>query len=137
MRFALWPEASAEEHAAELRNVLAGVGTGSLPIVELVAASEDGALVGFAEVGLRSHADGCDPARPAGYLEGWFVAEPYRLQGIGARLVAAAMEWTRSQGCVEFASDVLLENELSQKAHRALGFEEVSRLVVYRKPLRA
>ena len=135
MRFALWPEASAEEHAAELRDVLAGVGTGSMPLVEFVA-TEDSALVGFAEVGLRSHAEGCDPARPAGYLEGWFVVEAHRRRGIGARLVEAAMEWARSQGCVEFASDVLVENELSQQAHRALGFEEVSRLVVYRRPLR-
>jgi len=42
--------------------------------------SPNQSLVGFLEVGLRSHADGCDPAQPVGYVEGWFVAPDHRGQ---------------------------------------------------------
>jgi aminoglycoside 6'-N-acetyltransferase I len=134
LRHALWPEGSAPEHAAELRSLLAGT-YAPFPIVELVVEDGRGALIGFAEVSLRSYSDGCDPARPVGYLEGWFVAADRRREGIGTRLVEAAEQWARSQGCIELASDVEIDNGISHAAHRALGFEEVSRVVVYRKPL--
>ena len=134
LRHALWPEGSAPEHAAELRSVIAGT-YAAFPLIELVVEDDRGAMIGFAEVSVRSYSDGCDPARPVGYLEGWFVVADRRREGIGARLVGAAEQWARAQGCVEFASDVELDNEISHAAHRALGFEEVSRVVVYRKPL--
>jgi len=84
---------------------------------------------------LRSHADGCNPSRPVGYVEGWYVAESHRNRGIGRKLVAAAEDWARSQGCVEIASDTWIENEVSQRAHKALGYEVVDRCVHYRKTL--
>lgn len=134
LRYALWPEASTEEHAAELDDVFAGKAS-MMPLVELVAESDDGAIVGFAEVGLRSYADGCDPTHPVGYVEGWFVVETHRRQGIGRALIAAAEDWVRAQGCVEMASDALLENEPSHRAHAALGYETVDRVVQFRKRL--
>jgi len=36
---------------------------------------------------------------------------------------------------VEMASDALIDNELSQRAHEALGYEVVDRCVHYRKRL--
>ena len=135
LRAALWPESSAEEHAQELRSILDGKAPGQLPLIELVAEDRSRELVGFAEVGLRSHADGCDAARSVGYLEGWYVAESHRNRGIGRKLLRAAEEWARKQGCIEMASDALLENELSQRVHEALGFEEVDRCVRYRRTL--
>jgi aminoglycoside 6'-N-acetyltransferase I len=106
-----------------------------MPLINFVAEAADGTLAGFAEVDLRSHADGCDPARPVGYLEGWYVIAAYRRCGLGRRLLAAAEEWARSHGCVEMASDTWLDNELSQSCHEALGFEVVDRCVHYRKAL--
>jgi aminoglycoside 6'-N-acetyltransferase I len=135
LRAALWPESSAEEHARELVAILDDKTPGTMPLIELVAEESSGALVGFAEVGLRSHADGCDPSHAAGYLEGWYVAESHRKRGIGRKLLQAAEEWARRQGCVEMASDALLTNELSQRVHEALGFAEVGRCVCYRKML--
>jgi aminoglycoside 6'-N-acetyltransferase I len=135
MRAALWPESSAPEHAKELQAILDGKGLGTLPLIELVAEENGGALVGFLEAGLRSHADGCDVSHAVGYIEGWYVAESHRKRGIGRKLVAAAEDWGRKQGCVEMASDALLGNNVSQRAHRALGYVEVDRCVTYRKPL--
>jgi aminoglycoside 6'-N-acetyltransferase I len=135
MRAALWPESSAEEHGQELLATLDGKAPGHLPLVELVAEDGSGTLVGFAEVGLRSHADGCDVSRAVGYLEGWYVSEKLRRRGIGRKLLQAAEEWARKQGCVEMASDALLENEVSQRTHEALGYAEVDRCVRYRKVL--
>ena len=46
-----------------------------------------------------------------------------------------AEAWAREQGCAELASDTWIDNEESQRAHAALGFEVVDRCVNYRKKL--
>jgi aminoglycoside 6'-N-acetyltransferase I len=135
LRQALWPEGSLEEHRREVEDILRGKTPGAMPLVEIVYEASDGALLGFIEVGVRSHADECDPAQPVGYVEGWYVADACRRQGIGAVLLRAAEDWSRRQGCKEIASDALIENELSQRAHEALGFQVVGRNVLYRKKL--
>jgi aminoglycoside 6'-N-acetyltransferase I len=129
MREALWPDATAAQHRAELPEWY-----GRPDRIVFVAVRQEGGLAGFAEVGLRSVADGCDTS-PVGYLEGWYVDADVRRQRVGAALVKAAEGWARRLGCVEFASDVELHNVGSQRAHDALGFEEVSRVVTYRKTL--
>jgi aminoglycoside 6'-N-acetyltransferase I len=135
MRAALWPDGSVEEHARELEEILAGAWSATYPYVVLVAETDDGRLIGFADVTVRSRADGCDPKRAVGYLEGWFVVEDQRRHGVGAALMKAAEEWARTQGCVEMASDTWITNEGSQRAHEALGFEVVDRVVTYCKRL--
>src|SRR5829696_1874096 len=123
MRATLWPDGSREEHARELDALLRGEGT-VYPYTILVAEGPEGELTGFADVTLRSYAEGCDPSRPVGYLEGWFVRAEHRRQGIGASLLRAAEQWARDQGCTEMGSDTWIDNELSQHAHERLGFEE-------------
>lgn len=135
LREALWPDTTAAEHACELEPILAGETPGSMPLVNFVAEAGDGRLLGFAEVDLRSHADGCDPARPVGYLEGWYVVQEARHSGIGRRLLSVAEDWARSHGCIEMASDTWIDNEVSQSCHEALGFQIVDRCVHYRKTL--
>jgi aminoglycoside 6'-N-acetyltransferase I len=135
MLAALWPDASAEEHAAEIAPILAGRPPGTLPLVLLAAEGDNGTLTGFLEVGLRSHADGCDTRQPVGFIEGWFVLENHRRKGIGSQLIAAAEDWARSKGCVEMASDTWLDDEMSLQAHAALGYEVVDRCIHFRKPL--
>jgi len=135
LREALWPESSAEEHGRELIPILAGKPHATMPLAVFVAEVNDGVLAGFLEVGLRSHADGCDPMRPVGFVEGWFVTESHRRQGLGAQLLSAAEDWARGHGCVEMASDTWIDHALSQRVHEALKFEVVDRCVHYRKAL--
>jgi aminoglycoside 6'-N-acetyltransferase I len=135
LREALWPESSAGEHSEELLGILDGKGLGTMPLTELVAEESSGMLLGFLEVGLRSHADGCDVSRAVGYVEGWYVMDRHRKRGIGRKLMVAAEEWARSQGCVEMASDALLGNVVSEQAHQALGFAVVDRCIRFRKAL--
>ena len=136
LREALWFKTPPGEHARELTQILEGKAPVTMPLVILVAEASDRILAGFLEVDLRSHADGCNPSRPVGYIEGWYVAENHRHRGVGRKLLAVAEDWARSQGCVEIASDALINNELSQRAHESLGYEVVDRCVHYRKKLR-
>jgi hypothetical protein len=46
---------------------------------------------------------------------------------VGAELMRSAEDWARAQGCLEMASDALINNEGSLRAHEALGFEIVDR----------
>jgi aminoglycoside 6'-N-acetyltransferase I len=135
MRALLWPDTSCEEQLKEVDAALRNRISGTLPVTILVAYDEDGALIGFLEVGMRSHADGCDAARPVGFVEGWFVQEPFRNRGVGRDLMRSAEDWARAQGCTEMASDTWIDNEGSQRAHEALGFEVVDRCVNFRKAL--
>jgi aminoglycoside 6'-N-acetyltransferase I len=134
MFHSLWPSASAEEHAPEIASVLKARGERSSDEI-LLAADAQGRLLGFVEVNLRSHADGCDPKQPVAYIEGWYVVPEFRRRRVGALLIAAAEDWGRGRGCIEMASDTWLDNLNSQSAHEALGFEIVDRCVHYRKSL--
>jgi predicted TIM-barrel fold metal-dependent hydrolase/GNAT superfamily N-acetyltransferase len=131
MREALWPSASGE-HEAEISAFFEH----REPSTEcLVAVDEEHhETVGFAEVSIRSHAEGC-LTRGVAYLEGWYVEERHRRRGVGTALVKAAEAWGRTRGCKEFASDAQIVNDGSIAAHRAAGFEEVERIVCFRKAL--
>jgi len=131
MRQALWPHHSPEELLPEMETLLAGRWT---PV--FVALRADGRLGGFVEGGLRPYADGCDTG-PVGYIEGWYVDEDLRRQGVGRALIQALETWAREQGCAEMASDTWLDNETSRAAHLALGYAEAERLIHFAKPLGA
>ena len=137
MRSALWPDDSDGEHAKEiaafLNNKAFGWSDSLLALAVFVAVRPFGGLCGFVEASIRPFVDGCK-TRPVGYIEGWFVDAEMRRQGIGTSLVTAAEQWAKAQGCAEMASDAHLENTVSIKAHEALGYEESSRTVHFRKP---
>ncbi|HYC60920.1 MAG TPA: GNAT family N-acetyltransferase [Thermoanaerobaculia bacterium] len=130
MRTALWP---VEGHEAEIAEYFESGGSVLLTRV-LVAERPSRGLAGFIELGLRTYAEGCDSS-PVPFIEGWYVDADVRRTGVGAALVRAAEEWARQQGYREIASDVELENETSLSAHRALGYQEVERLVCFRRSL--
>ena len=131
MRCALWVTDSLEEHEGEFDQWLRGEPCSTLPVTILIA-ELDGAPAGFADVGMRSHADGCNPSYQVGYLEGWFVHEPVRRKGVGRALVEAGKDWARERGCREFASDTWSHAQHSIDAHQRLGFELVDKCVHFR-----
>ena len=118
-RSAPTPKAAAEGQDV----VMACVGNDN-DLREVMLAFSGSRAVGFAELNIRPYAEGCDTDRVA-YLEGWFVAADMRRNGVGTAIIRAAEEWGRAQGCTEFASDALVDNIVSAKAHLAAGFREV------------
>ena len=127
MLIALWPDC--QEGKADVLL--------SRPISEgivLVGARAEGGLGGFADVGLRKYADGCDTS-PVAYLEGIWVDPDSRRSGLASELVREADAWARSQGLTEFASDCEIENHVSEAFHLAVGFEEEVRSICFRRDL--
>ena len=125
LRTALWADQTPADMAAWLTRQDAAT---------FVAEITAGTLCGFAEVGARAFADGCD-TQPVAFLEGWYVDVDVRRQGMGSALLRAVEAWARGQGYRELASDTELANLISQQAHERLGFAEVERAVRYRKQL--
>ena len=131
MRLNLWGS-TAEAHTQDIDTYFASPQAGVTFVVERPA----GGLCGLIEVSLRNYAEGCTTSRVA-YIEGWYVDEDSRRRKLGRRLVQAAETWARRQGLKEIASDTQIANALSIHAHTALGYEEVERLVCFRKALDA
>lgn len=133
MRSALWPDQEFQWHAREVEQYFAG--QLSMPVEVLIARDGDQSVVGFAELGIRPYAEGCESDRVA-YLEGWYVVTDARRSGVGRALVEAAERWALAEGCTEFGSDTLIDNDVSTAAHLALGFDEVECIRCFRKSLR-
>ena len=129
MSVALFPEHTAEVLTPGMREFRA-----RSDAEVFVAEDSDGAVVGFVDVGTRPYADGCDTS-PVGYIEAWYVDPHVRREGCGRALLTAAEDWARGRGYREMASDALLGNDVSHAAHLQAGYEEVDRVVQYRKPL--
>ncbi len=130
LRQLLWPDSPRETLAEEQEEIIADPEANSV----LVAALPGGELVGFVEVALRNWAEGCS-TRPVGYIEAWYVKPEQRRSGLGRLLMRAAERWALSRRCSELGSDAELKNEVSHEAHRAVGFVEVTRLVLFAKRL--
>ncbi len=112
-----------------------GAGIHSVGVAVLVADRGDGMLAGFVEIGARNYAEGCK-STPVAYIEGWYVDPDARLQGLGRRLIQAAEFWAVAHGFEEMASDTELHNDVSLRAHAALGYEEVERQICFRKRIK-
>ena len=127
MRVLLWPDDDAgqpEDARRILRNPDA---------VTFLAC--DGPAIGFAEATLRrDYVNGCTTS-PVGFLEGLYVREAWRGQGVARALCGAVEDWTRARGCRELASDTWLDAVESQRMHQRLGFSETERVVYFRKAL--
>ena len=131
MRGHLWP-GSRDSHARDVERFFAGHARN--PLAVLTARDETGRALGFAELSIRSYAEGCSTDNVA-FLEGWFVVPDARGRGVGRALIAACEGWARSQGCSEFASDAQPDNDASIAAHLALGFSDEGLVRCFSKKL--
>ena len=104
------------------------------PLVCWLAFDADGTAVGMVDARVRNYAEGA-PNGPAAYIEDLWVEEDWRRRGVAAALVEAVEDWAVARNLPWLGSDAELANADSHALHRALGFEEVERLVVFGKPL--
>jgi aminoglycoside 6'-N-acetyltransferase I len=131
MRLALWPDATADEHRGYMAISLAQPER----FLQLMMYDAQQQPIGFIEGSIRGDYVNGTESSPVGFVEGVYVAPPWRRKGIARQLFAAIGDWARARGCRELASDALLENEASQRAHRALGFRETERVVYFSRKL--
>lgn len=100
---------------------------------ELLLYKEDKKIIGFGQFQIRTDYVEGTSSSPCGYLEGVFVLEEYRRQGIAKRLVEAGEQWCKEQGAKEIGSDCHIDNFESFKFHQQIGFREVSRNIHFVK----
>jgi aminoglycoside 6'-N-acetyltransferase I len=131
LRRSLWPDAPIEELKARADDL-----TGPTPsYAVLIAQSEAGEAIGFAEVALRrDYVEGCDTS-PAAFLEGIYTDPSHRQQGIARALVQEARLWGQERGVSDLGSNALLDNVESHAFHRAIGFSEMERVVYFHMPI--
>ncbi len=126
MREALWPGALSD-HDEETRKHFEN--PAGVPVV--FVAEVNGRVVGFLELDYRKYAPGCSSS-PVPFIEGWYVEPALQRHGIGRAMVDAAEAWARAAGHVEIASDAEAENVDGVAAHRAVGSQDVERVVCFR-----
>jgi aminoglycoside 6'-N-acetyltransferase I len=131
LRLLLWPDANRDDHCGYMAVAL------SQPdrYLQLMAYDEQRQPVGFIEGSIRSDYVNGTESSPVGFVEGVYVTPAWRRQGVARRLFAAIGDWARARGCRELASDALLDNEVSQRAHLSLGFRETERVLYFTKAL--
>lgn len=131
LRTQLWPVHAGQGHLHEAVRLLRS----DKAFASFIARVDGDESAGFVEVAMRSdYVPGCATS-PVAFLEGIYVAPPWRRRGVARRLCVEAEAWARRQGCREFASDALIDNSISHRMHAALGFEEIERVVFFRKSL--
>ena len=125
----LWPGNTREELEEELSRLL------SREDAQIFLKFAQNRPIGFAQCQLRrDYVEGTSTS-PVGYLEGIFVEEIWRGQGIAKQLLAECEAWAREKGCTEFASDCELDNTSSLRFHLAMGFGEANRIICFTKNL--
>lgn len=131
LRLALWPEVIEGLHNNEIDAML------SKPdrFVSFLAYNTPDHIIGLLEASIHEIIDEGCVVKNVGYIEGWYVEPEYRRKGIGTKLIKSAEQWVLEKGLSEVAVDTNLENVVSQKAYQTLGFKEIDRLVLYKKPL--
>lgn len=125
----LWDDHTADELTEEMQELLAD------EECAVFLALADGRPVAFAQCQLRhDYVEGAESS-PVGYMEGVYVLEDYRRQGVAARLLHSCELWAGSMGCTEFASDCELTNGESRLFHLGTGFAEANRIVCFVKQI--
>jgi aminoglycoside 6'-N-acetyltransferase I len=125
-----WSDYSLEEMHVTLTAIL-----NSPHEAAFLVRAEDGSAIAFMNLSLRHDYVPGATQSPVAYIEGIYVKENYRKQGLGKALIQHAEQWAIEQGCTQLASDALLDNTESYEFHTHIGFEEVERVVCFIKPV--
>lgn len=96
---------------------------------------EDNIPIAFAQISLRNdYVEGTNSS-PVAYVEGIFVDNRYINKGIAKDLINKCEIWARENGCKQIASDCEIANDTSYNFHLSCGFEEVNRIICFKKEL--
>ncbi len=90
--------------------------------------------IGMVELSSRNIVDGCLTS-PVAYLEGLYLLEAFRNQGIGSQVIQTVIDHCKQLGFSELATDTELNNVKAQNFYIQQGFEETDRIVEFRIPL--
>lgn len=101
----------------------------------LFIAKNHGIYLGFIQLSLRNDFVEGTSTTPVLYMEGIYVDPSHRKEGIARRLIETGEKWGKEKGCSEMASDTEINNQLSVEFHQSMGFDEVNRLVTFKKKL--
>jgi aminoglycoside 6'-N-acetyltransferase I len=127
MGLLLWPRYSKEKLKKVFQDILKSKKE------TVIICKENSNYIGFINLSLRfEHVSGAK-TRPVAYVEGIFVKDQHRKQGIAKQLLAAGEKWAKSRKCAEIASDVEFKNKISQNFHKKIGFKESNTLVHFIK----
>lgn len=127
MEIMLWPDNKFDEMQSETYEIMnSDKETSFLYIFE-------NEYAGFINMSLRNDYVEGTKTSPVGYIEGIFVKEKYRDNGIARALVEAGEKWAKSKGCTQLASDCGLKNKVSFDFHKAINFDEANRIICFVK----
>ncbi len=133
LRSRLWPWDMVESHIKDAQALYL---SGHPDRAAFAALGADEHVSGFAEAALRrDYVEGCDTS-PVVFLEGIYVVEAMRRQGIARALSDRVAMWGAAQGALDYASNALLDNTDSHAFHAAIGFAETERVVFFKRSLR-
>ncbi len=93
-------------------------------------AEADGRIAGYISTRLDRQAG-------IGLIPNMVVAEDFRGQGLGRRLIAHALEYFRSEGLTHAKIETLDQNSIGQHLYPSCGFVEVARQIHYVMALEA
>lgn len=126
----LWTDYSTEEMRTSLTEILQSPRQSGF-----LVKTEGEDAIAFINLSLRfDYVPGVTQS-PVAFVEGIYVKPEYRGRGVGKAMIQYAEQWAQEQGCVELASDALLENTASHAFHARVGFQEVERMVAFIKSL--
>ncbi len=89
----------------------------------LIVAEAEGTVAGFVAARIRTLPPHLGNA-PAGFISEVFVSSDYRGHGLAAKMMAASLEWFKSQKIERVELQVLMENENARKLYQKLGWKE-------------
>ncbi|MDD2258323.1 MAG: aminoglycoside 6'-N-acetyltransferase [Bacilli bacterium] len=129
MALKMWEDHTIEELLIEFENILKNKDS----VVYIYYFKDN--PVGFAHCQLRrDYVEGTHTPVVA-YLEGIYIDKNNRRKGYAKDLLLMCEKWARQKGCIELASDCEIDNEVSFDFHQSVGFEEVNRIICFRKEI--
>lgn len=92
----------------------------------IVAKTDENIIIGYAYCKITTSEDGPNINHIA-LLDGLYVDEEYRNQGVATQLIQKAKEWSKEIGAKIFEIDVATSNTNAFELYSKLGFREVEK----------